>query len=134
MKYAYTFLKLNIWMNNIMLAIRLNIITILPTKVKCSVKNTKHHSIFRIPLMIRLAIIPFGIGCWLIHILRTIAKVIYITLHTIGITILGIHWLGVTKELNQSIPKLTNTLPKTATIAMLIMINMILLKLFVFIL
>ena len=36
-------------------------------------------------------------------------------LQTIGITKFGIHWLGFSNELNQSIPILTKIVPKTAT-------------------
>jgi hypothetical protein len=59
-------------MNNTILAIKLNIITISPTNVSLSVKKTRHHKIFKTPFTISHATMFFEILLLLIQILKTI--------------------------------------------------------------
>lgn len=113
-------------------AIRFKIITILPIKVNFNVKNTKHQSTFKTPFTIIKTTTFFGISDFFIHKKLIMPKVVYMIVHTIGITMFGIHWLGFCRLLNQSIPKFTNTLPNTATskIKMLDQIIFVILSLF----
>ena len=61
-------------------------------------------------------VVFFVIKLSLYNIDRIIANKTYIIVQTIGITMLGIHWDGVCNCENQFIPKLTNKLPRPATI------------------
>lgn len=90
--------------------------TILPSNVRCSVKNIKHHKILSTPLVTNKIDKKMLILLFLIKIHRIIADNIYTIVQTIGIKTLGIHCDGLISPLNQSIPKFTNTLPSPATI------------------
>lgn len=72
-------------------AMRLSTIAMFPTKVNSRVKNSRHHNIFRTPLIIKLIMIGVGILSFDAHTLSTIANTLYIIVHTIGMIILGIH-------------------------------------------
>ena len=100
--------------------IRLRIITVTPKNSWLSVKNTKHHKILSTPFVISRAITFRGKFSFFIQIQSITANVKYITVQIIGIKIFGIHSLGLTKPLNQFVPKFTNNAPSPATTAMLI--------------
>lgn len=87
----------------------------LPKNSWLSVKNTKHQSTLNTPLIPSSQITFLGKFSFLIHNTKITAKVKYKTLHTTGITKLGIHSLGLTKLSNHSLPSCTNSDPSPAT-------------------
>lgn len=113
--YVYVFCFTKIFTHSATAKIKFKIITILPTNVKFSVKKVRHHKTFKTPFIINKIFVESVNSSLEVQIKRITANEIYIIVHTIGITIFGIHWLGLFKALNHSIPKFTNTEPSTAT-------------------
>ena len=71
--------------------IRFKTIVILPTNVRCNVKNNRHHKTFSTPFIVNNTVVDRGILYFDTHIDYIIPNVAYIMLHTIGINISGIH-------------------------------------------
>ena len=114
-------------------SIRFSIIAILPTNVRCKVKNSRHHNTLNTPLITNNVIVELGILCLDIHTDNIMPNVEYITVHTIGINISGIHRLGLYNVAYQSMTIFTNILPNIATIVILAIINIILINLLFFV-
>ena len=113
--YEYTLFDFDIFDANSIENIKINIIAILPTNFRFIVKNSKHQSIFSMPLIISKTMVNWGIFDLDIQIERTIPNAIYMILHMIGMNISGIHSLGRVSVEYQSIPRFTNILPSIAT-------------------
>ena len=99
--------------------IKFSIITMLPTNNSLNVKKHKHHNTLKRPFAIIKIVVDNGILSFLIQKKLTMPKAEYITVHTIGITTFGIHWVGLLRLLNQSMPIFTKMLPSIATASMM---------------